>query len=84
MYNVKKEIQNLDSQCISSDQKEQQIQEFEQLNYSIAYTSTVLHFFWKDDIMVSYKRDEHVTIVHMLCKLILFHQIQNIFSSFFF
>ena len=84
MYNVKKEIQNLDSQCISSDQKEQRIQEFEQLNHSIAYTSTVLHFFWKDDIMVSYKRDEHVTIVHMLCKLILFHHIQNIFPSFFF
>ena len=70
MYNVKKEIQNLDSQCISFDQKEKRIQEFEQLNHSIAYTSTVLHFFWKDDIMVSYKRDERYTIVDMLCKLL--------------
>ena len=72
MYNVTKEIQNLNNLCISSDEKEQRIQEFEQLNHSIAYTSTVLHFFWKEDIMVSYKRDERYTIVDMLCKLISF------------
>ena len=65
-----KEIQNLDNLCITSIEKEQRIQEFEQLNHSIAYTSSVLHFFWKDDIMVSYKRDERYTIVDMLCKLI--------------
>ena len=82
MYNVTKEIQNLNNLCISSDEKEQRIQEFEQLNHSIAYTSTVLHFFWKEDIMVSYKRDERYTIVDMLCKSKLFHNIQNT-SSFF-
>ena len=71
MYNVTKEIQSLNNLCISSDEKEQRIQEFEQLNHSIAYTSTVLHFFWKEDIMVSYKRDERYTIVDMLCKLML-------------
>ena len=71
MYNVTKEIHNLNNLCISSDEKEQRIQEFEQLNHSIAYTSTVLHFFWKEDIMVSYKRDERYTIVEMLCKFIL-------------
>ena len=71
MYNVKKEIQNINNLCISSEEKEQRIQEFEQLNHSIAYTSTVLHFFWNEDIMVSYKRDERYTIVEMLCKLIL-------------
>ena len=71
MYNVTKEIKHLDNLCISSDEKEQRIQEFEQLNHSIAYTSTILHFFWKEDIMVSYKRDERYTIVDMLCKLIL-------------
>ena len=71
IYNVTKEIQSLNNLCISSDEKEQRIQEFEQLNHSIAYTSTVLHFFWKEDIMVSYKRDERYTIVDMLCKLIL-------------
>ena len=71
MYNATKEIQNLNNLCISSDEKEQRIQEFKQLNHSIAYTSTVLHFFWKEDIMVSYKRDERYTIVEMLCKLIL-------------
>ena len=71
MYNVTKEIQNLHNLCISSEEKEQRMQELEQLNHSIAYTSTVLHFFWKEDIMVSYKRDERYTIVDMLCKLIL-------------
>ena len=54
----------------SSDEKQQRIQEFEQLNHSIAYTSTVLHFFWKEDIMVSYKRDERYTIIDMLGKLL--------------
>ena len=71
MYNVTKAIKNLDNLCISYEEKEQRIQEFEQLNRSIAHTSTVLHFFWKEDIMVSYKRDERYTIVDMLCKLIL-------------
>ena len=70
MYNVSKEIQNLHNLCISSDEKEQRIREFEQLNHSIAYTSTVLHFFWKEDIMVSYKRDERYTIIDMLGKLL--------------
>ena len=70
MYNVTKAIKTLDNLCISSNEKEQRIQELEQLNHSIAYTCTVLHFFWKDDIMVSYKRDERYTIVDMLCKSI--------------
>ena len=74
MYNVTKEIQNLDNLCISSNEKKQRIQEIEQLNHSIAYTCTILHFFWKDDIMVSYKRDERYTIVDMLCKSILLIQ----------
>ena len=84
MYNVTKEIQNLHNLCISSEEKEQRIQEFEQLNYSIAYTSTVLHFFWKEDMMVSYKRDERYTIVDMLCKLIyLVFCIQDFILNFF-
>ena len=70
MYNVSKAIQNLHNLCISSDEKEQRIREFEQLNHSIAHTSTVLHFFWKEEMMVSYKRDERYTIVDMLCRLI--------------
>ena len=69
MYNVTKEIQNVNNFCISSEEKEQRIQEFKQLNHSIAFTSTVLHFFWKEDIMVSYKRDERYTIIDMLGKL---------------
>ena len=76
MYNVKKDIQNLNNFCISSDEKQQRIKEFEQLNNSIAYTSTVLHFFWKEDIMVSYKRDERYTIGDMLCKLIIINFIK--------
>ena len=84
MYNVTKEIQNLHNLCISSEEKEQRIQELEQLNYSIAYTSTVLHFFWKEDMMVSYKRDERYTIVDMLCKLIyLVFYIQDFILNFF-
>ena len=71
MYNVTKAIKNLDNLCISSDEKEQRIQELEQLNHSIAYTCSVLHFFWKEDTMVSYKRDERYTIVDMLCMLII-------------
>ena len=70
MYNVTKAIKNLDNLCISSDEKEQRIQEFEQLNHSIAYTCSVLHFFWKEDTMVSYKRDERYTIIDMLGKLL--------------
>ena len=72
MYNVSKEIHSLNNLCISSDEKKQRIQELEQLNHSIAYTSTVLHFFWNEDIMVSYKRDERYTIIDMLGKLLQF------------
>ena len=81
MYNVTKEIQKLNNLCISSEEKEQRIQEFEQMNHSIAYTSTVIHFFWKEDIMVSYKRDERYTIVDMLCKLMILNFI--IFKEYF-
>ena len=69
MYNVTKEIKNLDNLCISPNEKEQRIQEFEQLNHSIAYTCSVLHFFWKEDTMVSYQRDKRYTIGDMLGKL---------------
>ena len=68
MYNVTKEIKKLDNLCISYNEKKQRIQEFEQLNHSIAYTCSVLHFIWKADTMVSYKRDERYTIVDMLGK----------------
>ena len=74
MYNVTKEIQNVNNFCISSEEKEQRIQEFKQLNHSIAFTSTVLHFFWKEDIMVSYVRDQHYTIVDMLGIIIITYQ----------
>ena len=68
MYNVMKEIKNLDNLCLSSNEKEQRIQELKQLNYSIAHTCSKLHFFWKDEKMVSYKRDERYTIWDMLGK----------------
>ena len=66
MYNVKKDIENLDNMCIPYEEKQQRIKEFEQLNHSIAYTSTVLHFFWNQDTMISYVRDQRYTIVDML------------------
>ena len=64
--NVKKEITKLDALCISEEEKQIRIQELKQLNKSIAYTSTMIHFFWKEDTMVSYVRDQYYTIVDML------------------
>ena len=64
--NVKKEITKLDALCITPEEKEMRIQELKQLNKSIAYTSTMIQFFWKEDTMVSYVRDQHYTIVDML------------------
>ena len=64
--NVKKEIAKLDALCITPEEKEQRIQEIKQLNRSIAYASTMIQFFWKQDTMVSYVRDQHYTIIDML------------------
>ena len=66
MENVKKEIAKLDAMCITPEEKELRIQEFKQLNKSIGYTSTRIQFFWKEDTMVSYVRDQHYTITDML------------------
>ena len=66
MYNVKKDIEHLDNMCIPYEEKEKRIKELEQLNHSIAYSSTKLHFFWNQDTMVSYVRDQRYTIVDML------------------
>ena len=66
MDNVKKEIKKLDAMCITPDEKETRIKELKQLNNSIAYTSTMIQFFWKEETMVSYVRDQHYTIVDML------------------
>ena len=66
MYKVKKYIENLDNMCIPYEEKQQRIKEFEQLNHSIAFSCNVLHFFWNQDTMVSYVRDQRYTIVDML------------------
>ena len=68
MHNVKKQIENLDNKCIHPAKKEKMIQELKQLNHSIAYSSTVLHFSWNIDTIISYKRDQRYTIEDMLCK----------------
>ena len=65
MDNVRKEIKELDALCISKDEKEIRIDELKQLNKSIGYGSTRIQFFWKEDTMVSYVRDQHYTIVDM-------------------
>ena len=52
--------------CISPEEKEMRLEELKQLNKSIAYTSTMIQFFWKEETMVSYVRDQHYTIVDML------------------
>ena len=66
MDRVKKEIKVLDALCITHEEKELRIEELKQLNKSIAYTSTMIQFFWKEDTMVSYVRDQYYTIVDML------------------
>ena len=68
MYNVKNQIEDLDDMCIHPDEKDKRIQELKQLNHSIAYSSTVLHFSWNIDTIISYKRDQRYTIEDMLCK----------------
>ena len=68
MDNVKKEIKTLDAMCITPDEKETRIKELKQLNNSIAFTSTMIQFFWKEETMVSYVRNQHYTIVDMLGK----------------
>ena len=71
LSNIKKEITKLDALCITPEEKEMRIQELKQLNKSIAYASTRIQFFWKEDTMVSYVRDQHYTIVDMLGKITL-------------
>ena len=66
MDKLKKDIKELDDLCISHEEKEIRLEELKQLNKSIAYTSTMIQFFWKEDTMVSYVRDQHYTIVDML------------------
>ena len=63
----------LDAMCITPEEKEMRIEELKQLNRSIAYTSTMIKIFWKEDTMVSYVRDQYYTIVDMLGIIILFY-----------
>ena len=66
MHNVKNQIENLENMCIQYAEKEKRIQELKQLNHSIAYSCSVLHFFWNADTIVSYKRDQRYTMTDML------------------
>ena len=79
MDDVKKEIKKLDILCITPEEKEIRIKELTQLNKSIAYASTRIQFFWKQDTMVSYVRDRHYTIVDML-GMITFLNLQTFIS----
>ena len=45
MDNIKKDIKELDAMFISP--KKMRLEELKQLNKSIAYTSTIIQFFWK-------------------------------------
>ena len=64
--NIKKEITKLDAMCIIPEEKEKRLEELKQLNKSIAYTSTMIEFFWKEETMVSYVRDQHYSIFDMI------------------
>ena len=70
MYNVQKEITKLDALCITPKEKEMRIEELKQLNKSIAYTSARIQFFWKEETMVSYVRDQHYSIFDMIGMII--------------
>ena len=72
MDKLKKDIKELDALCISHEEKEIRLEELKQLNKSIAYTSTMIQFFWKEDTMVSYVRDQHYTIVDMMGMIIIY------------
>ena len=78
MDNVKKEIKKLDAMCITPDEKETRIKELKQLNNSIAFASTMIQFFWKEETMVSYVRNQHYTIVDMLGIIVLSILLKNI------
>ena len=58
LYNLTQDIKMLDDICISHAEKEQRIKELKQLNHSITYASSTLHFFWQHENMLSYKRDQ--------------------------
>ena len=58
LYNLTQNIKSLDDICISPEEKEQRIKELKQLNLSITYSSSTLHFFWQHENMLSYKRDQ--------------------------
>ena len=79
--NVKKEITNLDALCISHEEKKVRIQELEQLYRSIAYTSTMIQFFWKEETMLSFVRDQYYTIVDMLGKQLLIYLVTYLYIS---
>ena len=63
---IKKEILKLDGLCLSPEEKEKRIEELKQLNKSIAFSSTMIQFFWKERTIVSYVIDQHYSIVDML------------------
>ena len=54
--------------CITQEEKEQRIKELKQLNLSIAYSSSTLHFFWQNENMLSYKRDQVYDMWDMIGK----------------
>ena len=58
LQEVAQAIKNLNNICITQEEKEQRIKELKQLNLSIAYSSSTLHFFWQNENMLSYKRDQ--------------------------
>ena len=58
LYNLVKDIKNLDDLCITPEEKKQRIKELEQLRQSIAYSSNHVHFFWQHDTLVSNVRDQ--------------------------
>ena len=71
----------LDDICISHAEKEQRIKELKQLNHSITYASSTLHFFWQHENMLSYKRDQVYDLWDMIGMYVCQHHLLTLSNS---
>ena len=68
MDQIDQKIKNLDSLCITPEDKVQIIKELKQLRQSIIFNSTHLHFFWQHETLVSHYRDRVYSLWDMIGK----------------
>ena len=81
LYNLTQNIKMLDDICISHAEKEQRIKELKQLNHSITYASSTIHFFWQHENMLSYKRDQVYDLWDMIGMYVCQHCLLTLSNS---